>query len=172
MKILLESTQVNAIMRKIEYSLRKEGVGVDGQLLVSDLLNASDFADDIDKIESGDDYMETELFQMWQNYANAIEKTYPNSALDFDVFVYHIQKPNVYIFGYDGSYVVGFYDGGFFKPSHYCPRPDPIRHGVLCLKKLIRYDNIVFAVTPQLKIMLSKMGAYSHDNLIFPYIFR
>lgn len=189
-----ENVSVNSLIRRYENLIKEKGVGILGKMEESDLINPTNkYADELDYIyelyldynfRSDDediDYekMEDEIFSkvkdtivynMWNNYKNAMERNRPNSALSLERFANYLNSGNVFLFEHNGSFVIGNYANGFFKPSHFAPKN--IREGVGIIKELIKYDNIIFAVTDDLKEMLDKLGAYSNEKLVIPMIFR
>lgn len=61
---------------------------------------------------------------------------------------------------YKDSMVHGFFkeymNKTYFCISHFCP--SSLREGVEMIKYLLKYDNVVFAVTDDLSVMLEKIG--------------
>lgn len=71
---------------------------------------------------------------------------------------------------YLNSYIIGQYVNGFFKVSHFAPQN--IFDGIKAIKEIMTYDNIIFAVTEELQVMLKRLGGFTHHKLNFPMIFR
>ena len=191
---LRENTLLKNVVRRYESLIKKKGVGILGKLEESDLENPNKYEDEINTIielyydledaynyDDDFDYKQgqSELFsklkdnivyKMWFNYKNAMERNRPDSALSLDRFANYLNSGTLLLFENNESYIIGKYSNGFFKPSHFAPKS--IREGIEIIKELIKYDNIVFTVTDDLKDMLDKLGAYSNDNLVISMIFR
>jgi hypothetical protein len=197
-----ENVSVKNLVRRYERLIKEKGVGILGKMEESDLINPDKYNDEFEMIEElyydlednfnnyddeedEEDYaqkykeFEDELFSkvkdstiysMWLNYKNAMERNRPNSSLSLDRFANYLNSGRVLLFENNGSFIIGNYANGFFKPSHFAPKN--IREGVEIIKELIKYDNIIFAVTDDLKGMLDKLGAYSNEKLVIPMIFR
>jgi hypothetical protein len=178
--------RVNDILNKYRNYIKSKGIGHLGQLDVSDLVNPEIFRDEYQDIDDRiyDMYNDGEedinyseyfgkydLYKIWFNYKKAMERNRVGAYLDFESFMnYLLNYNNIYMYKHNNSYIIGSYRNGMFKPSHFSP--ENIREGNDMIKSIIRYDNIIFAVTKDLKKMLVKLGAFTDDKLIIPMIFR
>ena len=182
---LTESNRFNDIYRRHVKKIKSEGVGYAGSISDVELINPKVFYkyveefddyfqynyDDEDYENLSNQFGDNTLYVIWKQYADAMGRERPDSVLDIERFVYYIKSyPNIMLYEDAGSYVIGHYRNGFFKPSHFAPKN--IRAGVQLINSLVKYDNIIFAVTGDLKNMLVKMGLFTTDSLIIPMIFR
>lgn len=108
--------------------------------------------------------------KIWVQYAKSMSRRREDSVLPFENFNNYLRNDNVYYFTYNDNFIIGQYYNGFFKPSHFAP--SSIRGGVDVIKEIIKYDNIIFAVTNDLSDMLIKMDLYSDPNGTIPMVFR
>jgi hypothetical protein len=178
--------RINDILNKYKNYIKSKGVGYLGQLDVSDLINPEIFRDEYgeidnklysiyteeeDEIDYSKVFGEYDLYKIWYNYKRAMERNRIGGYLDFESFMnYLLNYGGVYMYEYNDSYIIGHYKNGIFKPSHFST--ENIREGNKMIKSIIRYDNIIFAVTEDLKKMLVKLGAFTDKNLVIPMIFR
>jgi hypothetical protein len=173
-KNIFESLRLNDIIRKYTNRIKAEGVGYQGQIMEDDFLDKNNSLPELgDELYDCDDEQpntNSKIFQIWSNYAKAMERNYPTGVIEYCRFVYYLNQSTTQIFQFEDNYIIGQFQNGFFKPSHFAP--SSLKGGVNTIGELIKYDNIVFAVTEELKIMLSKLGAFSSEDLIFPMIFR
>jgi hypothetical protein len=180
---ILKENNVNSILRQYSKKIQSEGVGYAGQLTSAGFYNKEQLVDDIEQIQQYDwdyeDNYENEadysppnnfVFKIWKNYSDAMGRNRDGSQLPLANFCNYLLNDSVFLYEKNDSFIIGQYSNGFFKPSHFAPLN--IRAGVDIVRDIIKYDNIVFTVTEDLKEMLSKLGAYSDKKLIFPMIFR
>jgi hypothetical protein len=95
------------------------------------------------------------IYDIWNQYANAMAKRRPDSVLPIERFEYYIMN-YAGMFKYKDSYIFGRKINDFFIPSHFAPKS--MKEGVEMLKDLKKYDNIIFVVTEDLASMLKKLG--------------
>ena len=100
------------------------------------------------------DWMESQLFEIWENYKKAIERR-GREALEEERFIYYASN-HAYCVREGDSYMFGGERRGMFIPSHFCP--SGLKGGYRLLKELLGYWNVCFFVTEDLVPMLSKAG--------------
>ncbi len=101
-----------------------------------------------------------------KNYENSMNKRRPGSALNIESFSNHICH-HAYSYMYGKSYVFGNIEEDLlgkeiFQVSHFAPASN--KEGVNLLKSLRKYNNVVFAVSIDLKPMLEKIGYFSSEE--------
>lgn len=173
----IKESRVNDVIRKIDYlkKLNRE-VGFLGPITNKQLFKGSMFKEEAQNILESLDYDEEPdkdniLYKLWDRYYKAMSRRLPDSGLGLYNFVNYIVFSDypVYIFKHNKSYIIGQFDRGYFKPSHFAP--NSLRDGVDAIKELIKFNNIIFAVTDVLADMLIKMGSY-YNGMVFPMYFR
>ena len=172
------SQKINNNIRKeyVNY-FQKKGIGLSGELTPSNGLKPANklaiyYSDNDDEINDYDLYIKKFGLTgvIWSQYAKSMSRKRKNSVLPFENFNNYLNNDSIYYFKYNDNYIIGQYYNGFFKPSHFAP--SSIRGGVDVIKEIIKYDNIIFAVTDDLSDMLIKMDLYSDPNGTIPMIFR
>lgn len=182
----IQENRVNAILRKGIYLKKlKSEVGFLGPLTQKDLFRGSSFKKEGTEIMNGIDeiYDDSEeinlenlfgkniLFKIWERYKKAMSRKRPDSVLGLYPFVNYLvsSKYPVYIFKHRKSYIIGQLSNGSFRISHFAPYS--LSEGVEALREILKFDNVIFAVTDDLKDMLLKMGAL-YSGMVYPMFFR
>jgi hypothetical protein len=165
---LLQEANVNALLANYNKKIKESGIGYNGALTPSNLFKIVDLVSEFDYIDELED--DPILQKIHSNYVKAMDRNKPDSSLTIGRFAYYLIQPDVYLYQYSNSYIIGQYVNGFFKVSHFAPQN--IFDGIKAIKEIITYDNIIFAVTEKLQVMLKRLGAFTHHKLNFPMIFR
>jgi len=184
----VHNLRVKDIIRKYSQLIKHNGVGYKGKLEKNDLIDGSYFEDSAKKILDFDEFSDDNddedfseslekkfkndfFYNIWKNYVKALERKRAGTELSiFRFAAMFLDNDDVECFIVDDSVIIGRYNNGFFKPTHFAPIN--LKGGVNAIRELIKYDNIVFAVTSDLAEMLIKMGAYFDPKLQIPMIFR
>lgn len=185
---LLSENKVNSILRKVSYleflDKLKSEIGFLGPIRSDDLYKGSSLKPEAIQImealnkESPDDLLSLDkelrgnvLYEIWTAYADSMKKRQPDSVLPLLSFTKYIVYSGfpVYIFDHNDSYIIGQLREGRFRVSHFAP--SSLREGVAALKELLKFDNIVIAVTEDLKPMLIKLGGL-YSGIVIPTFFR
>lgn len=171
--------KINSILYKYSKIYDNNRIGIKGQIndsvfvdindnnsLLSDYCN---YNDNNDEEISEDELKTNNIYIIWDNYRNAMDRKRPGNSLNLCGFYGYITD-GATVFKYKNSYVLGLFSNGFYKPSHFAP--SSIREGMEMIEELCKYNNIIFTVTSDLTQMLTKLGAYTDSSFNFPMIFR
>jgi hypothetical protein len=110
------------------------------------------------------------LVQVWANYAQAMRRRRPESILDEDRFIRHVQRDDTHALRHGRSVIFGGLNEGVFMPSHFAP--SSIREGVELFKKLGEGClPVVLCVTEDLVAMAEKSG-FTDTGIQFPVSWR
>jgi tRNA nucleotidyltransferase/poly(A) polymerase len=167
--------KINSILYKYKKLFDNNNIGIKGPINESDFIQLkennsllSDYCHYDEDIEI-EDLKTNNIYIIWENYKNSMNKRRPDSHLYLCNFYNYITQV-ASVFRYKDSYIIGTFDNGFFKPSHFSPAT--LREGLESIEELCKYNNIIFTVTSDLTNMLKKMGAYTDASFSFPMIFR
>lgn len=181
-----EKFNYSKLKYRFEQTLKNNGVGDLGKLNVDKLTKYTyndgirnilmelevmdnEYDEEYDRIVE-EKFKNNKFYKIWVNYVRNMDRRRKGSSLDFYSFINYITYRNVYSFNDDENHIFGIYENGFFKPSHFSSKT--IFGGTKLIKEILHYNNIIFLVTPDLKDMLIKLGAYTKDDLILPMFFR
>lgn len=167
--------KINQILYKFNKIFQKNSIGINGSINESNFIKLkenngllSDYCE-YDEDVNEEDLKTNNIYIIWNNYKNAMNRRREGNALNLCSFYDYIMY-NANVFNYKNSYILGNFSNGFYKPSHFAPTS--IREGMEMIEELCKYNNIIFTVTPDLTNMLKKMGAYTDTSFSFPMIFR
>lgn len=96
-----------------------------------------------------------ELYDIWENYVNAMNKRREGSALGLSRFINYIINYAL-CYKYKNTYIFGVIEKNNFVPTHFSN--NGLKEGINAIKSLLNYDNVVFAVTEDLAKMLKRLG--------------
>lgn len=110
-----------------------------------------------------------EAVAAWENYAQAMERRRPGTALELNNFLYHVgHHADLLVETKTGGKVFGSYQDGVFYPSHFAPAN--LRDGVELIRLLAREDTIL-AVPEDLARQAERLG-FTRASLKLPMHFR
>jgi hypothetical protein len=167
--------KINSILYKYNKLFDNNNIGIKGPIKESDFIKLKEnnnFLSDYciyDEDVEIEDLKTNNIYIIWDNYKNSMNKRRPDSHLYLCNFYSYITEV-ASVFRYKDSYIIGTFSNGFFKPSHFSPTT--LREGLESIEELCKYNNIIFTVTSDLTNMLKKLGAYTDTSFSFPMIFR
>lgn len=85
-----------------------------------------------------------------------MRKRRPGSELSYDRFNNYIGRDDTYVFEHGKTKNFGQKYNNCFVPTHFAP--GGLKDGIDAIKALKDYDNVLFAVTPDLSKMLKRLG--------------
>lgn len=91
----------------------------------------------------------------WENYAKAMSKRRPDSVLPYERFENYVLGAGTFVASNGNNAIIGQMNNGVFCPSHFAPYG---LKGGIDLIKMLRKDNVIFAVTEDLGDMLKRLG--------------
>lgn len=109
----------------------------------------------------------TTVSAVYRQYAAAMARRRPESVLEYGRFRSYILRSDVSIVGSKGSYLVGKIDHTIFHPTHFAPLGP--KSSVDLLKKLRSHYRVLWAVTPDLVTMLTRLGYIPFGVMLYNF---